>query len=383
MRLYSAKIEDFYDHVRDNTFADTVRDNYKAYFGCEPGQPQYNAFRNSSQYVKNISEKADLKDTHVCFEYEVPYNTSRIDCLLFGKSVASKSYVFLMELKQWTSVTEIEGEDNFVETYTGGANRRVPHPSAQVAGYHTHLKNFVKVFESDLDMELFSCAYCHNYIKKGNAGLFAPKYHKLVDEFPVYTMTDVAILAVKLKECLSLGSGLEVFSRFTQSPIEPSRKLLENTAKIISGDKTLSLLNEQIVAKNLIRAKLESAKTKKEKSVIIVHGGPGTGKSVIAFNLLAELGVEETGNNIRYACKSKPFREAIHKTVGRESSDLFVNLDIFAPAISDEDAYDILLIDEAHRIGKKAAINLHGLNIAPTCHRLNNWCARQKSPFFL
>ena len=364
MRLYSAKIEDFYDHVRDNTFADTIRTNFKAYFGREPGRPEYNSFQNSSQYVKNISEKAALRDVHVSFEYEIPYNTSRIDCLLFGKSAAAKSYVFLMELKQWTSVAEIEGEDNFVETFTGRANRRVAHPSAQVAGYHTHLKNFVKVFETDTNFDLFSCSYCHNYLKEGNAGLFAPKYQKIIEEFPVYTKADVVTLANKLTGCLSRGDGFEVFNRFTQSPIAPSKKLLDNTAKIIKGEKTLSLLNEQIVAKNLIFAKLEAAKTSKKKSVIIVHGGPGTGKSVIAFNLLAELGIKETGNNVRYACKSKPFREAIHKTVGRESRALFVNLDIFAPAISKENNYDVVLIDEAHRIGKKS-----GHQYTPQEHR--------------
>jgi len=364
MRLYSATIKDFYNHVRDNTIADIICDNFKAYFGRGPGYSQYNAFRNSSHYVKNISEKAGLKNTHVCFEYEVPYNTSRIDCLLFGKSGNSKSYVFMMELKQWTNVKELEGEDNFIETFTGGANRRVSHPSAQVAGYHAHLKNFVKIFETDHDIDLFSCAYCHNYIKNENIGLFAPKYKKLIDEFPVYTKTDVATLALKLRNCLDGGKGLEVFNRFTRSPIEPSRKLLENTAKIIAGEKALSLLNEQIVAKNLILARMKAAKSRKEKSVIIVHGGPGTGKSVIAFNLLAELGVQEKGTNIRYACKSKPFREAIHKTVGMTSRHLFVNLDMFAPAISDENSYDIVLIDEAHRIGKKS-----GHQFTPQEHR--------------
>ncbi|OGR43874.1 MAG: hypothetical protein A2X35_09190 [Elusimicrobia bacterium GWA2_61_42] len=283
MRLYSANIEDFYDHVRDNTLADTIRDNFKAHLGRYPGIPEYNSFKSSGQYVKNLAEKAALKDVHISFEYEVPYNTSRIDCLLFGRSAAAKAYVFR-------------------------------HP------------------------------------------LFAPKYNKLIAEFPVYTMTEVAGLAGKLKECLSSGHGLEVFDRFAQSPIEPSRKLLDNTAKIIAGEKALSLLNEQIVAKNLILAKLEAAKARAEKSVIIVHGGPGTGKSVIAFNLLAELGLKGSQNNVRYACKSKPFREAIHKTVGRESRELFVNLDVFAPAVSKDNAYDVVLVDEV-RPGFRARHN--------------------------
>ena len=82
MRLYSAKIEDFYEHVRDNTLADTIRDNFKAHLGRYPGIPEYNSFKSSGQYVKNLAEKAALKDVHISFEYEVPYNTSRIDCLL-------------------------------------------------------------------------------------------------------------------------------------------------------------------------------------------------------------------------------------------------------------------------------------------------------------
>ena len=48
MRLYSAKIEDFYNHVRGNTLADTIRDNFKAHLGRYPGVPEYNSFNPNS-----------------------------------------------------------------------------------------------------------------------------------------------------------------------------------------------------------------------------------------------------------------------------------------------------------------------------------------------
>lgn len=364
MILYEAKIDDFYSHVRGNEFADILKGNFKNYFGHNPSVSECNSFQNSSQYVKNILEEAKLKDNHICFEYQIPYSTGRIDCMIFGKSVEDKSYAFLLELKQWSIVKEVEDEDNFIETYTGGGLRKIPHPSDQVEGYHNHLKNYIKIFELDSNFNLYSCSYCHNYTKKDGGGLFAPQYNSILEKFPIYTKKDVKILSGKLSEYLSAGSGTEIFNRFMQSPVEPSKKLLENTAKIIKGEKSFSLLNEQLIAKNVIISKLKKSEKSDKKSVIVVHGGPGTGKSVIAFNLLAELGVRARKNNVRYACKSKPFIEAIRATVGKESRELFVNLDVFAPTLTKENDYDVILVDEAHRIAKKS-----GHQFTPKEHR--------------
>jgi hypothetical protein len=93
----------------------------------------------------------------------VPYNQSRLDCLLFGKGTNDVSNVVLIELKQWSNVKALAEEGNFVETYTGGRERIVPHPSQQVKGYHNYMQGFVEEFEKEPTLSLFSCAYCHNY----------------------------------------------------------------------------------------------------------------------------------------------------------------------------------------------------------------------------
>jgi uncharacterized protein len=158
-------------------------------------------------------------------------------------------------------------------------------------------------------------------------------------------------LAEKLKALIANGDGFEIFNRFMQSPIRPSLKLLENVSRMVKGEGVFSLLNEQLVAKNLIWAKVRRAQRKDLKSVIIVHGGPGTGKSLIAINVLAE--AAERGQKVFYACKSKPFTEGLRKKVGREPAMLFSNLYRFAPSKVKENEIDLLLVDEAHRIEKK------------------------------
>lgn len=352
MLIYQNNLDKFRQDVVHNRIADIMKDNFEGSFGRRVTPSEYQSWGNSSQHVRNVLDLAGLNDNMICMEYEVPYNTGRIDCMIFGKGEDGKSYAVLLELKQWSRVEEIEDEDNYqVETFTGGDLRKVAHPSQQVGAYHSHLLSFVQIFETDQDFCLNSSAYCHNYQKVPGQGLFAERYAKIVEQFPIYTKADVEILAQKLKHLLSKGSGFEIFNRFMQSRIQPSKKLLENASKIIDDNQAVfSLLNEQLVAKNVIMAKVRSAEKKKTKSVIIVHGGPGTGKTVIAVNVLADLA--RRNKTVFYGCKSKPFSEALKKVVGTDSKILFSNLTRFVPSKVQEDSIDVVLIDEAHRIGK-------------------------------
>jgi DUF2075 family protein/phage repressor protein C with HTH and peptisase S24 domain len=351
--VYQGTTEQFSKDVLNNRVADLMAAAFKSSFGHKPSNSEYNSWNNSCQHLKNLVSIAGLTNNMVCLEYEVPYNTGRIDCMFFGRGIDKKAYTVLMELKQWSQVEELDDEENFVETFVGGNIRKVPHPSQQVEGYHNHLINFVQVFELDENYNLFSCAYCHNYSKQPGIGLFADRYNKLIYEFPVYSKNDVQKLANKLKLLLSQGDGFEIFNRFMQSPIKPSKKLLENASKIVDQNKAVfSLLNEQLVAKNVIMSKVRKAEKTKQKSVIIVHGGPGTGKTVIALNILAELAGR--GKSVFYGCKSKPFREALTHIVGKKSRILFSNLGRFIPSKVKANDLDVVLVDEAHRIENKS-----------------------------
>jgi hypothetical protein len=253
MLIYRNNVGGFISDVRENTIADIMSTAFLARWGRSPVQ-ELQSWQNSLSRVRDVIELAGTPDVFVALEYEVPYNEGRIDCLLFGRSVNDQ--VMLIELKQWSTVKPTPEPGNFVETYVGGGERLVPHPSQQVAGYCGYLTAFVTKFEGPKALELFGCAYCHNYEKKPNQGLFAEIYEPITKEFPVYTKADAQRLAETLKRLLAAGDGFEVFNRFMQSPIRPSLKLLDNVSKLVKGEGAFSLLNEQLVAKNLIWAKV-------------------------------------------------------------------------------------------------------------------------------
>ena len=187
MLIYQAPSERFIDDVRENTISDIMTDNYKARLGKDPGIPEFVSWQNSLSRVRDLLELGKIHGTFVALEYEVPYNQSRLDCLLFGKGTNDISNVILIELKQWSNVKELVEEGNFVETYTGGRERIVPHPSQQVKGYHNYMKGFVEEFEKKPTLSLFSCAYCHNYSRTEGKGLHSPVYKDLIAEFPLFT----------------------------------------------------------------------------------------------------------------------------------------------------------------------------------------------------
>jgi len=348
--IYKADSATFLKDIRENRLVGLMTDAFKASFVREVGVSEENSWRNSLPYIKNLIELSNLEDINIALEYEIPYNQSRIDCLLFGKDEFNEDNIVLIELKQWASVKSLEEEGNFVETYTGGNSRIVPHPAEQTRGYDGYLKSFVAEFEKKEPLILFSCSYCHNYKKIEGEGLFDPVYKDIIKDYPLYTESDAVFLAEKIKHLLSKGDGFEVFNRFMQSEIRPSKKLLENVSKIISNEVVFSLLNEQLVAKNLIWSKIRKTKKNNSKAVIIVHGGPGTGKSVIALNLLAEAAKKKY--KTFYACKSKPFVGGLSSLVGRDARILISNLNRFIPSRVKENDGDLVLIDEAHRISK-------------------------------
>lgn len=353
MIIYQDTTNQFVHDVKVNQLTDIMAANFQNRWGRMPIAGELASWQNSLPRVRDLIEIAGLSKNMIALEYEVPYSRqSRIDCLLFGKGADDNSNVVLIELKQWSSVRALEDEGNFVETFTGGAEKVVAHPSQQVNGYHNYLKGFVAEFDELPPMVLFSCSYCHNYEIVKDSGLFDPVYQKLVCEYPLYCKNDTIALADRIKEPLAHGNGFEIFNRFMQSPIRPTKKLLDNVSKVIKNEVVFSLLNEQLVAKNLIWSKVSKASNKSEKSVVIVHGGPGTGKSVIAISILAE--AAQRGEKVFYGCKSKPFTEGLRSLVGRDGALLFSNLYRFLPSIVAENELDLLLIDEAHRIEKNS-----------------------------
>ncbi len=360
--IYAAPQKQFFSEVLVNRFADNIQKNFVKLYDKKAGESEYNSWIDTGKVIKNLIELSRLENLFVSFEYQVPYTQKRIDCLLFGKNKQQKGTIIHIEMKQWQKVNSSTCDGNFIETAIGGGTRKVVHPSQQVQGYHNYLIGFVEIFEEN-EIDLFGCAYCPNYEKQEGKGLFDPKYKEIVTKFPIYTKTDIEKLANRLKELLSKEDGFDIFNKFMDSPIKPSRKLLDNVSNVIKRESDFNLLDDQIYARNVIVDKINKAERNKGNSVVIVKGGPGTGKTVIALHILAEFaGHRDKKYNIFFSSRSKPLIEAIKHKMERgqkvgeiNAKILFTSLDPFVPTRVGENELDILIVDEAHRIGEKSA----------------------------
>ena len=339
------------------------------------------SWENNAPHIARLLTQCGAKDSYVTFEFLVPFSRKRIDCMIYGKGEDNSENVIHIELKQWSNKTVgvADSEGNFitddaanrqpddvvfnVEAFTGRANRIVAHPSQQVKGYQGYLSNFIEVF-SNHEVSLTGLAYCYNYTKndtKNPSFLYDEKYATLLSQYPTYAKDQFDELTEKLTKLLKNGDGLSIFNKVDESPIHPSKKLLNEVSTMIENGNTaaFSLIEEQLVARNMILDKIRKMVHTKDgafkKNVIIVKGGPGTGKTVIALHLMAELSKftnNGKGLNVQYATKSKPLLEGVKYNINKDAKLMFHNVLNYIPSLVKENSVDVLLVDEAHRIQK-------------------------------
>lgn len=369
--LYQAPQAEFIKDVEKNVVFQKMQYNAQQ-CGIHTAENEIASWTNNAPHISTLLLASGVNDSYVTFEFLVPFSRKRIDCMIYGKDENNNENAIHIELKQWSnnSVKVSDSDGNFttdevvfnVEAFTGHANRIVAHPSQQVKGYQGYLSNFIEVF-SKQEVTLTGLAYCYNYLKsdpKNRSYLFDEKYDKLLSQFPTFGKDQKSELAEKLGELLKGGDGLSVFNKTMKSPIRPSKKLLNEVSKMIEAGDTsaFSLLEDQIVARNMILNKIRHLNNEKDKkSVIIVNGGPGTGKTVIALHILAELAkttIDGHGLTVFYSTKSASLLGGLrYQFQKKKTADILLqNLTSFYPADFDVNGVDVLLVDESHRIEK-------------------------------
>lgn len=351
MRLYSGTSQQFIEDTIQSQIAEKLKNAYFAYFGHNPSDAETRSWRNSLRAVKDVFQLAELTDHGVILEYQLPLTSKRLDCLVCGKDSRRKDNAVIIELKQWDKCEEADGE-NEVTTWLGGDYREILHPSAQVGRYQMWLEDTHTAFyEGKNPIVLHSCAYLHNYNYYANDVIFADKFKELVRKYPVFTADDVDAMSGYLVKKLEKGGGIDVLKRVEQSKYRPSKKLMEHVANVIKGKSEYILLDEQLVVYDKVLACAKKGFHDKQKTVVVIRGGPGTGKSVIAINLMADL--LSKGYNAHYATGSRAFTETMRKIIGQRGSVQFKYFNSYGRAEKNE--VDILLCDEAHRLRETSA----------------------------
>jgi uncharacterized protein len=352
MELYHGSSESFIQDTTRNAIAGMLQTAYFDYYRREAPKGEAASWRNSLRLMKDALKDGNLLDHGVLLEYELPLSSLRLDCMVLGHDSAKMHpNAVIVELKQWEKCDPSDAE-NCVRTWVGGAHRDQEHPSMQAFSYADYLRNMHTAFADDRVI-LSSCAYLHNCTYDANDEIYGKKFTEVLGLAPSFAGDQQKQLIDYLRNRLDGGNGMPVLDAVRHSKFRPSKKLMSHVADIVDGQKVYVLLDSQRVVYERVLAEVRAATSRqRKKTIVLVRGGPGTGKSVVALKLLGDL--NRAGVKTLHATGSSAFTSNLRKIVGRQASALlkyFHNFGKLAP-----NTLDCLILDEAHRIRKTSSL---------------------------
>ena len=357
MLVYDGTKVDFLRSVEQDTIAWEIEENIYQKMNRHTARNEFRAWENSLEYMYKVLNDEDIPcDAGIAIEYNIPQTSKRIDFLISGYDAKNQSNVVIIELKQWDRLTAVTGVDGLVETYTGNAIRQVVHPSYQAWSYAMLITDYNQAVQEG-NIDLYPCAYLHNYRRTINDPLDEMQYEIYLEDAPAFTRGQVQELRAFIKKCVSKGDNKELLYAIEHGRIKPSKSLQDSISNMLKGNKEFVMLDEQkVVYEKILHASRKSVEDGK-KRVIIVQGGPGTGKTVVAINLLAQLTNEE--QFCQYVSKNSAPRNVYQKKLKgeiRKSSidNMFKGSGIYTEV--DEGIVDTILVDEAHRLNEKSGM---------------------------
>jgi len=310
-----------------------------------PGESERRSWRSSLRALADDLREADLGGVEVLMEHRLPLTSKRADVVLAGvhPRTGEPSYV-VVELKQWSRARRWEDSETLFDV-DGARYSPVLHPSLQVDGYVDYLRDFVAVLSSSPG-SIVGASYLHNASEGAVTDLRSPGTGAVSRLFTGQRRGDFHEF---LRSRLASASGVRAADALLSSRIAPSRQLLTVAADEIQQREQFQLLDEQRVAYELVMNTVRAAGRADTKTVVVVSGGPGSGKSVIALSLLGQLARE--GRTVMHGTGSRSFTQTLRSVAGRGSTrtrSLFAYFNSFMTA--ERNGLDVLILDEAHRL---------------------------------
>ncbi len=356
MLVYEGIKSGFINDVDLGIIADKIRNKYIEKIKRRPSAPEFNSWKNSMQYMRGVLSDNEIpENTGIAIEYNIPPTGCRIDFMMSGFDDV-KSNVIIIELKQWDKVTEVESLDGIykVNTYTGGGLRDVNHPSYQAMTYADLISDYNESVQIK-GINVVPCAYLHNYYFENNDALLSDSYKEYIDKAPLFGHNDVVKLRNFIKKYIKTGDDGSVLYEIDNGRIRPSKMLQDTLSNMLEGNKEFSMIDDQKIIYEYALSNAINTVINNKKNVMIVRGGPGTGKSVLAINLLVEF--NRRGMTSFYVTKNAAPRLVFAtklkgKHTQKEINHLFQSSGNFVDEESNK--IDVLLVDESHRLTEKS-----------------------------
>ena len=358
MLVYEGVKSGFINDVDLGIIADKIRNKYIEKIKRRPSAPEFNSWKNSMQYMRGVLSDNEIPDnTGIAIEYNIPPTGCRIDFMMSGFN-KNKSNVVIIELKQWDKATEVGKLDGVykVNTYTGGGLRDVNHPSYQAMTYANLIKDYNESVQLK-DINVVPCAYLHNYYFENDDTLLSENYKEYTDNAPLFGHNDVIKLRDFIKRYIENGDDGSILYEIDHGKIRPSKMLQDSLSQMLQGNKEFYMIDEQKIIYEYALSNAIDTVSNNKKNVMIVRGGPGTGKSVLAINLLVEF--NNRNMTCFYVTKNAAPRSVFSAKLRGNFTQTYIN-HLFQGSgnFVDEESnkLDVLVVDEAHRLNAKSGM---------------------------
>lgn len=357
MIIYSATKSEFQQDMLSNDIQTKIHDIMYEKTHRRVSENEVRSWKNSLQYMDRVITDDQIpNDSRIAIEYGIPQSGKRIDFIIAGRNKENCDSVVIVELKQWESAVKTN-KDAIVKTFLGGKERETEHPSYQAWTYATLLRDYNEVFH-DGTIELNSCAYLHN-CKDGEV-LRDEFYKEYTQNAPVFIQEDALKLRQFIKRNVVYGDKNRVLYHIENGKIKPSKQLADSLLNMIKGNREFLMIDEQKLVSENIKHAVKVSENTDQKQVIIIEGGPGTGKTVVAINALVDLTSQE--KVVQYITKNSAPREVYKvKLKGHMKRASVDNLFKGSGGYYDiePNTFNALLVDEAHRLNAKSGMFAH------------------------
>lgn len=322
--------------------------------------------------MRNIVDDNEIDDdVRIAIEYSIPLTSKRVDFIISGADSDDHDNVVIVELKQWQKAEVVDDDMHYcVKTFVGGNDRIVCHPSYQAYSYSCFIRNYSQTV-LDKGINLVPCAYLHNYDPKFKPNLSNSIYREWVGEAPFFVRDEAEVFSAFIKKYVTRkSSDGDLLYKIDHGRLKPTKALQDSLASLVKGNKEFMLLDEQAVCYDMCLKTMAKCKEDGRKRTIIIQGGPGTGKSVLAVNLLMEYISKSL--NASYVTKNSAPRKAFLSLLTNSDAKKLVNIkqlfrSPFGLSNVPCNTYDCLIVDEAHRLVKKMYGDWNGENQVKEC----------------
>ena len=355
MIVYQESKKQFLYDVKLDLIEDKIEQKVREKLNKKTAHSEYLSWMNSMQYMYKVMENKNIpEDSKIAIEYRIPKSNKRVDFIVSGEDGRGRESAVIIELKQWQRVEKVETKEAIVKTQLQGRLVETIHPSYQAWSYVSMIENYnedVRKYKIDLK----PCAYLHNYKLNDNDDLTASCYNYYIEKAPVFTRGDAMKLSDFIAKYVKKGNA-DVLYHIENGKITPSKSLQDSLTAMLRGNQEFTLIDDQKV---VFERSLEIAKNDTfKKQVYIIHGGPGTGKTVLAINML--VAILNLDQNVMYVTKNSAPREVYRKklTQGKYRKAYIDNLFKGSGSFttSQNNDFDCLIVDEAHRLNEKSGM---------------------------